>query len=105
VKLLIKVEAIDMNGEDTARQLDDTGLIVGILHSLLPSSTSLTVNEETDLFAVGLDSLKAVEFLLAIEDVYNVVFDLSEINMNSLRHIRTVRSLVASARRDHPGEI
>lgn len=85
-----------LNFEDLGKGIESPGLLIAILHSVLPASASVVLDDNTNLFTLGLDSLKAVEFLLAIEDLYSVRFDLSEVSMDSFSCLRAVRCLVSS---------
>jgi acyl carrier protein len=90
------VEESIVNSEDLIKEVESPRVLIAILHSVLPASASARLDDDTNLFALGLDSLKAVEFLLAIEDVYGITFDLSEVNMDSFKCLRAVKSLVTN---------
>ena len=94
-KLTTRVEEKELHSQGTSKQVDDQSLLTAILHSVLPASASSGLNDNTDLFALGLDSLKAVEFLMAVEDAYSVRFDLKEVNMGSFKCLSAVKSLVS----------
>jgi acyl carrier protein len=69
-------------------------MLVALLHSVVPATATVELDDSTDLFVLGLDSLKAVEFALAIEDAYNITFDLAAVSMDDLRCLRTIRRLL-----------
>jgi|SRR5216683_1453365 len=91
-------ERILKSEDPPGKELESPGLLIAILHSILPASASVPLDDNTNLFALGLDSLKAVEFLLAIEDMYGIAFNLSEVSMDSFSCLRAVRCLVSSER-------
>jgi acyl carrier protein len=72
------------------------GLAIGlraILHQLLPDLDE-DLDEDADLFQAGLDSLKAVEFVLEIEERYRVQFRFSDITYERFKTIGSVVNLV-----------
>jgi len=72
------------------------GLAIGlraILHQLLPDLDE-NLDEDADLFQAGLDSLKAVEFVLEIEERYRVQFRFSDITYERFKTIGSVANLV-----------
>jgi acyl carrier protein len=87
----------DEAGRDGGRaaQVDD-GLhtdLRKLLHRLLPGLAT-DVDADADLFRAGLDSLKAVEFVLAIEERYRVEFRFADITYERFKTIRSVADLV-----------
>lgn len=64
-----------------------------ILHKLLPELDE-EITDESDLFDMGLDSLKAVEFVLEIEDRYCVYFDFDDITYDQFKTIKSVSELI-----------
>jgi len=82
-----------------------TGLRV-ILHQLLPELAA-DIADDADLFQAGLDSLKAVEFVLEIEERYGVQFRFADITYERFKTISSVANLVrhsAPAAVPGPGE-
>jgi acyl carrier protein len=69
-----------------------------ILHKLLPEH-GREIADEADLFDIGLDSLKAVEFVLEIEDRYGVFFEFDDISYSKFK---TIKSIVALMRKKIP---
>lgn len=64
-----------------------------ILHKILPKLEG-EIKDETNLFDVGLDSLKAVEFVLEIEEQYGIYFDLEEITYDGFKTIKSISELI-----------
>ena len=67
-----------------------------LLQRLLPDLAT-DVGPDADLFRAGLDSLKAVEFVLAIEDRYRVEFRFADITYQRFKTIRSVADLVRAS--------
>ena len=52
------------------------------------------INEETDLIQLGIDSLMAVEFVLGLEEAFDIEFDDSDLEMENLKSVRDIVTLV-----------
>ena len=88
---MIPDESGDRDGGDVERGVRE------ILHQLLPTF-DIELPAAADLFGAGLDSLKAVEFVLEIEDRFGVDFSFADITYDSFRTLRSVAALIRSKR-------
>ena len=52
------------------------------------------ISEHDQLRNIGIDSLRSVELIIAIEDKLNITFDDSELNMENLNTVGTLIDLV-----------
>jgi len=54
------------------------------------------IDSETPLSEYGVDSFLLLELIVAIEEMYGVQFEQSDINADTLRSIATLRELINS---------
>jgi acyl carrier protein len=52
------------------------------------------INEETDLIQLGIDSLMTVELVLGLEEAFDIEFDDSDLEMENLKSVRDIVTLV-----------
>ena len=52
------------------------------------------INEETDLIQLGIDSLMTVELVLGLEEAFDIEFDDSDLEMENLKSVRDILTLV-----------
>jgi methoxymalonate biosynthesis acyl carrier protein len=57
-------------------------------------SAEIQVTEETDLIAVGFDSLSLVSLLVFIEKTYGLWIPENELNETNLKNVRTIAAMV-----------
>jgi methoxymalonate biosynthesis acyl carrier protein len=57
-------------------------------------SAEIRVTEETDLIAVGFDSLSLVSLLVFIEKTYGLWIPENELNETNLKNVRTIAAMV-----------
>ena len=57
-------------------------------------SAEIQVTEETDLIAIGFDSLSLVSLLVFIERTYGLWIPENELNETNLKNVRTIAAMV-----------
>ncbi|MGB3239937.1 MAG: phosphopantetheine-binding protein [Geitlerinemataceae cyanobacterium] len=78
-----------MNNLETIKQQ-----IHQILQDNLNDATPQQLSGNTELFALGLNSLNAVSLVLGLEDTFGFEFDLDEISFDSFRVVSDIVDLV-----------
>jgi acyl carrier protein len=76
----------------------ETQLLAFVRREVFAPEAAITV--ETDLIAVGFDSMSLVRVLLFIETNYGLWIPESEINAGTLRNLRTLAATVAKLLHD-----
>lgn len=67
-----------------------------ILVDNLSDATPQQLSGNTELFALGLNSLNAVSLVLGLEDTFGFEFDLDEISFDSFRMVSDIVDLVTT---------
>jgi acyl carrier protein len=81
-----------MNAQQRLR-LDD---ITTIVRQRLPNGPSHTIDDETDLFDLGLDSMGLISVTVALEQRFECYFDLDDLQPEKFRTVASIARLLSS---------
>ena len=60
----------------------------------LPGVTRADVDDKTELFGIGLDSVNAVELILRLEEEFGIEFGFDEIDYDSFRTVSNISDMI-----------
>ncbi|NES23179.1 MAG: acyl carrier protein [Symploca sp. SIO3E6] len=66
-----------------------------IVLNIMPNIDQNQLLDDTDIFALGLDSLNAVRLITNVQSAFKVSFSTSEINFDNFRTITNIAEIVA----------
>ena len=66
-----------------------------IVLDIMPNIDQSQLLDDTDIFALGLDSLNAVRLITNVQSAFKVSFSTSEINFDNFRTITNIAEIVA----------
>ncbi len=81
-----------MTEANGANPLIDT--VASILLKVLPDASADTLRPDSDLFAMGLDSVNAIELVLGLEDRFGISFGLDEIQYKNFSTMLTISDMI-----------
>lgn len=88
-----------MAGQDTATYASVSGRTRAVLGEVLGNpELAATITDDTDIIHdLGLDSIQAINFLLALEDAFDVELEFEELTYDQLRKFSGVCEFVITA--------
>ena len=66
-----------------------------IVLNIMPNIDQNQLLDDTDIFALGLDSLNAIRLITNLQSTFQVSFTTSEINFDNFRTISNIAEIVA----------
>ncbi|MEO0373854.1 MAG: acyl carrier protein [Cyanobacteria bacterium P01_A01_bin.17] len=70
--------------------------IYSVVLSILPNTTEDQIADDSDIFALGLDSVNAMNLIFQLQDEFGVHFDMGEINLDNFRTVANIEELLKS---------
>ncbi|PZD73364.1 D-alanine--poly(phosphoribitol) ligase subunit 2 [Acaryochloris thomasi RCC1774] len=70
--------------------------IYSVVLSILPNTTEDQIADDSDIFALGLDSVNAMNLIFQLQDEFGVQFDMGEINLDNFRTVANIEELLKS---------
>lgn len=74
-----------------------------LLVSELVNSIAIDPNDidpDTSLFAVGVDSLNIIQFIIGIEEFYSITFDDEDIDMEKFETLNLIADIIERSKND-----
>lgn len=68
--------------------------VISSLAALLPNVSESEIDSDSDPFALGIDSITAMTFLMELQQRFNIVFDPDEINFENFQSVSGITSMI-----------
>jgi acyl carrier protein len=68
--------------------------IYSIVLSILPNTTEDQISDDSDIFALGLDSINAMNLIFRLQDEFGIEFDMNEINLDNFKTVSNIEELL-----------
>lgn len=68
--------------------------IIQIILEIIPDTNSEDLQEDTDIFSMGLDSINTMTLVSNIQDVFDIQLDGSEISLDNFQNIATIATMI-----------
>lgn len=65
-----------------------------VVLEVLPNVTNEELENDTDLFSIGLDSITAMSLVLTLQETFEVAFETSEISFDNFRTLGKIVELI-----------
>lgn len=65
-----------------------------VILAILPDVSSEDLNEESDIFNLGLDSINAMTLVSNLQDAFNIQLETNEINFENFQNLATIAEMV-----------
>jgi acyl carrier protein len=65
-----------------------------VILEVLPNITSDDLQDDSDLFNLGLDSITAMSMVLSLQETFGVMFDTNDINFENFRTLANIVDLI-----------
>ena len=65
-----------------------------VILAILPDVSSEDLNEESDIFSLGLDSINAMTLVSNLQDAFEIQLDTNEINFENFQNLATIAEMV-----------
>jgi len=65
-----------------------------VILAILPDVTSEDLNEESDIFSLGLDSINAMTLVSNLQDAFDIQLETNEINFENFQNLATIAEMV-----------
>ncbi|WP_335026537.1 acyl carrier protein [Nostoc sp.] len=74
--------------------MDINQQITQVILEIIPDITSAELQDDTDIFSLGLDSINAMTLVSNIQDVFDIQLDTNEINFENFQNIATITAMI-----------
>jgi len=65
-----------------------------VILAILPDVSSEDLNEESDIFSLGLDSINAMTLVSNLQDAFDIQLETNEINFENFQNLATIAEMV-----------
>lgn len=65
-----------------------------VVLELLPDLERQDLNDESDIFSLGLDSINAMNLVVSLQEAFDIKFDAQEINIENFRTVGDITELI-----------
>jgi acyl carrier protein len=65
-----------------------------VVLAILPDVSSEDLNEESDIFSLGLDSINAMTLVSNLQDAFDIQLETNEINFENFQNLATIAEMV-----------
>ncbi len=65
-----------------------------VILAILPDVNSEDLNEESDIFSLGLDSINAMTLVSNLQDAFDIQLETNEINFENFQNLATIAEMV-----------
>ncbi len=65
-----------------------------VVLAILPDVGSEELNEESDIFSLGLDSINAMTLVSNLQDAFDIQLETNEINFENFQNLATIAEMV-----------
>lgn len=65
-----------------------------VILAILPDVSSEDLNEESDIFSLGLDSINAMTLVSNLQDAFEIQLETNEINFENFQNLATIAEMV-----------
>jgi acyl carrier protein len=65
-----------------------------VVLAILPDVSSEDLNEESDIFSLGLDSINAMTLISNLQDAFDIQLETNEINFENFQNLATISTMV-----------
>lgn len=65
-----------------------------VILAILPDVSSEDLNEESDIFSLGLDSINAMTLVSNLQDAFEIQLETNEINFENFQNLVTIAEMV-----------
>lgn len=65
-----------------------------VILAILPNVSSENLNEESDIFSLGLDSINAMTLVSNLQDAFDIQLETNEINFENFQNLATIAEMV-----------
>jgi acyl carrier protein len=65
-----------------------------VVLAILPDVSSEELNEESDIFSLGLDSINAMTLVSNLQDAFDIQLETNEINFENFQNLATIAEMV-----------
>ncbi|MGV2829106.1 acyl carrier protein [Myxosarcina sp. GI1(2024)] len=72
-----------------------------VVLELLPDLDRQDLNDESDIFSLGLDSINAMNLVFSLQEAFDIKFDTQEISIENFRTVGDITKLIEKKARLH----
>ncbi|MEH2268242.1 MAG: acyl carrier protein [Nostoc sp.] len=65
-----------------------------VVLSVLPNINGEDLSDSSNLFSMGLDSVNAMSLVLKLQNVFDIKFDINDINAENFQSVATIVKLI-----------
>ena len=65
-----------------------------VVLAMFPDVSSEDLNEESDIFSLGLDSINAMTLVSNLQDAFDIQLETNEINFENFQNLATIAEMV-----------
>jgi acyl carrier protein len=65
-----------------------------VVLAMFPDVSSEDLNEESDIFSLGLDSINAMTLVSNLQDAFDIQLETNEINFENFKNLATIAEMV-----------
>ncbi len=65
-----------------------------VVLTLIPNITEDQLQDDIDIFSIGLDSINAMSLVLELQEAFSIQFEVSEIDIDNFRTIEDIVNLI-----------